>query len=811
MKAPGLSLRRRGICGNREATSLTNGLGVTHLVHLWLWLAAIGTPPPLHPATVRADSGEVATLLDSTLAQAGEALARGRPWQATRLLSVVLRDSSSRTPAAVFLAAAAASEWGGWDEVLQLLEHEPWVDSLYEGRARVLLARAALERRALPEALTHAAAGLRTAPTSGERLMLLAAALDQTDARDSAAAVYLRAAARLPQVADWLRLRAATLTSDSSSRARIYAAIQDPLPQGRIPWAEAAAYERTGDRAEAARRYALLGESLTSLRLRLALSGDSAPRAAIREEAFALLGRRLSAGATRQAIALIDSAFAPLTPTEELATARLAADAGLSARAAAGFARVGSRRLGEGQDRFDYASALTRLKRNREAAIQYKQVHSPRPLAALAAYQGARALVRDGQLERGRSALTRVARLYSRDTTAAASAYFLLADLASDDRADDQARRLYRRVAGRYPTSRFAPTARFRAAMIALLGGNPKLASQEFDSLAARYPRSDEALSAAYWAGRSWADAGDSATARARWEGIVAREPLSYYATLSSARLGNDPWSPPAAPDSFAPDPVIDRGVSRAALLARLGLIQESRWELDRLVRSPDTSSERLLVLANALRAQGMAAPAIQLARKALAQGAPADARTYRLIYPVVHADALLAEAAEQGLDPNFVAALIRQESNFNPAATSAAGARGLAQVMPELGERLAKELNYPVWDPVLLYQPDVSIQLGSIHLRELFAQYSKPAHILAAYNAGSPRVERWSKRIGVADPEVFAEQISFVETRDYVRVIQRNEEIYRALYGPEITTRAQAEVAPAAAQDPVGDPQQPM
>jgi len=44
-----------------------------------------------------------------------------------------------------------------------------------------------------------------------------------------------------------------------------------------------------------------------------------------------------------------------------------------------------------------------------------------------------------------------------------------------------------------------------------------------------------------------------------------------------------------------------------------------------------------------------------------------------------------------------------------------------------------------------------------------------------------------------VADPEVFAEQISFVETRDYVRVIQRNEDIYRALYGGEITTRAEA------------------
>jgi soluble lytic murein transglycosylase len=329
--------------------------------------------------------------------------------------------------------------------------------------------------------------------------------------------------------------------------------------------------------------------------------------------------------------------------------------------------------------------------------------------------------------------------------------------------------------------------------MIALLSGRSKQAALEFDGLADRYPRSDEALAATYWAGRAWAAAGDSVVARERWQSVTAREPVSYYATLSAARLGTGSWSPAAAPDSFAADPLIERGVSRAALLSRLGMVAESRWELDRLVRAPDTSSERLLVLANALRSQGLASPAIQLARRALAQGAPADARTYRLIYPMVHVDALLAEAAEHGLAPSFVAALIRQESNFNPSATSPAGARGLAQVMPELGERLARELNYPVWDPVLLYQPDVSIQLGAFHLRELLSRYDQRAHILAAYNAGSPRVERWSKRIGVTDPEVFAEQISFVETRDYVRVIQRNEEIYRALYGGDITTRADA------------------
>jgi peptidoglycan lytic transglycosylase len=785
---------------------------VTHLLHLWVWLVSIAVARPVPAPTVARPAPAASSRhLDSTLAAADLALARGRPWQATRLLAPWLRDSAHRTPATVFLAATAASEWRGWTEVLQLLGGEPWIDSLHGGRGRVLLARAALERHQDSAALQHALMALHRDPESGERLLLLASALDRIGARDSAAAVYARAADRLPTVADWLMLRAAAVTDDSSGRARRFDRIANPLARGRIPWADAAAHQRTGDLAGAARRYAALGERLTSLRLRLQASPDSAPRAAVRREFLALMTPRAGSAAAREAIATLDSAFAPLTAAEELVVARSAMEAGLSARSATAFARATAAGLGSDEDRFAYGTVLARLGRNAEAAKQFRLVHRPAAKAALAAYQAARSLVRDGQLEAGRAALIAVSRKYPKDTTAASSALFLRADLASDDREDAEARRLHRVVASRYPSGRFAPTSRFRAAMVALLNGEPRLAAAEFDQLAERHPTSEEALGATYWAGRAWAAAGDSAMARGRWQSVNFRDPLSYYAALAALRLGERPWVPEAAPDSFAADPAVDSLVTRAALLARLGLTAESRWELDRLARSNDTSSERLLVLANAFRSQGMASQAIQLGRRALARGAAADARTYRLIYPVVHEDALLAEAAEHGLEPSLMAALIRQESNFNPSATSPAGARGLAQVMPELGERLARELAYPVWDPVLLYQPDVSIQLGAVHLRELFSRYDQRAHILAAYNAGASRVERWSKRIGVEDPEVFAERISFVETRDYVRIIQRNEDIYRALYGATATERAEVTRPAAPPEDPTGSGTQQM
>jgi soluble lytic murein transglycosylase len=746
-----------------------------------VWVAlALAIAPVRTPAVVLSPPRA-----DSIVADAAMALEHGRPWQASLLIAAVLADSARCTPDALMLAATAASRWGGWPEVTRLLGGQPWLDSGYGGRGRLLLAQAALRQGDDSAALAHALAVPPSATDSvdGERLVLLATALDHLHARDSASASYVRAAARLPAIADWLRIRAGAVTDDDVARAAHYGRVSDPLARERIGWSEAAALTGTGDLDGAAARYAALGARVTALRLRLGGSPDSARRTAVRRDLVTLATARRSPAEVRDAVALLDSAFAPLTPAEELAVGRAAATTGSHTRAVAAFEQAFEAGLGAAEDRFAFATALGRLGRYAEAARQFAQVRAPRELAASAAYQGARALVRAGQAEQGKVALARVLRLHPRDTTAASSALFLLGDLATDDRDDVRARGYYRLVVTRYPSSHFAPTAAFRAAMIALLAGDAKAAALEFDALARRFPRSDEVGASTYWAGRSWDLAGEGGAARERWERLAAGDPGSYYTGLAIRRLGWPAWAPSAAADSFLSIPADDSGMARAGLLARLGLAAESRWEYDRLVRQSDTSSERLLALASAFRRDGLASQAIQLGRRALAMGAPPDARTDRLLYPVMLEDALLAEAREHGLDAGLVAALIRQESMFNPGATSPVGARGLMQVMPELGGRLAQSLAYPVWDPVLLYQPDVSLQLGAFHLQELAGRYDEPVHVLAAYNAGASRVERWSQRIGVDDPEVFTDRIPFAETRGYVRAIQRNQEIYRSLY----------------------------
>src|SRR5688500_2205353 len=105
----------------------------------------------MEPVPTPAANGETQTIetpSDSAVVAANTHLARERPWYAYQALRPALADSTRRTPTVVFLAATAASRWGGWREVERLLGNADWTDSLFNGEARVLLIRAALEREA---------------------------------------------------------------------------------------------------------------------------------------------------------------------------------------------------------------------------------------------------------------------------------------------------------------------------------------------------------------------------------------------------------------------------------------------------------------------------------------------------------------------------------------------------------------------------------------------------------------------------------------------------------------------------------------
>lgn len=718
------------------------------------------------------------------LQAAQDAIESGHPWRATVLLEPLLRDPQRRTPVAVLLAARAAAGWRGWREVDSLLRSAAWIDTAFGGDGRELLARSALEQSHDSLALIDARAALAhagDASTRATRLVYTARAWDRNNEPDSAAVAYRAAARLLPRIGDWLSLRAAGSEPDSAARARDYANVRIAPAHARVAWTEAQARERFTDIAGAADRFAALGETVKAMSLRLMIAPDSASRLRLQSDLLAYIRQHAGAATVRDAVAALDRAFPDLSPSQELIVARSSARSGPAPRAVTAFARAiaGGESLTPA-DRMAYAQSLANAGRREEAARQFGLVTGA--LAGTAAYQKARLLLNAGDNDALRAALQKVVDRYPRDAAAAAPSLYLLADLATDAGNDSLARVTFLRVAQRFPSSSWADDARFRAGIIAFVQRQARDAAVQFDSLVRLHPRSAEANAARYWAGRAWAGAGDTAKAHMRWTQVLASDPASYYAILASRRLHESAWTPSASSDSVPHLADVDLAIARAALLEQLGMDAEARFEYDALESQAPTSPERLVATAAALRGAGQAVRSIRLANRIVNQGAR-DARSYRLLYPVLDRQQITDAAHAHALDPGLIAGLIRQESSFNPNAVSVAGARGLMQVLPSVGEQLARAAKYPLWDPVLLFDPDVNVQLGTAHLAGAFAQDSIAARVLAAYNAGAARIDRWGSKAGVSDPEVFAERIPFAETRDYVRVVQRNAVLYDALY----------------------------
>ena len=159
----------------------------------------------------------------------------------------------------------------------------------------------------------------------------------------------------------------------------------------------------------------------------------------------------------------------------------------------------------------------------------------------------------------------------------------------------------------------------------------------------------------------------------------------------------------------------------------------------------------------------------------------PIDVLHY--LFPVPYTDQVKFHSGSR-IDPFFVYSVMRQESIFDYQITSPAGACGLLQIMPATGKMLAKQESLETFDPSQLYNPYMNIRLGIRYLVDLKAQYSDDyMYVLGNYNAGPKPTKRW-QAAGEGKPwDIRAEEISYWETRDYVKRVMGNYWIYQEIY----------------------------
>jgi soluble lytic murein transglycosylase len=153
--------------------------------------------------------------------------------------------------------------------------------------------------------------------------------------------------------------------------------------------------------------------------------------------------------------------------------------------------------------------------------------------------------------------------------------------------------------------------------------------------------------------------------------------------------------------------------------------------------------------------------------------------------YPMPYKDSVLERSRKIGLDPAYVYGLIRQESRFIMDARSGVGASGLMQVMPPTARWTAKKIGMTDFKPHQITERDTNIAIGTGYLKLVLDDFAGSMPMAAAaYNAGPSRPRNWRGQTGgpVLDAAIWAENVPFQETRDYVKKVLANTTLYAAI-----------------------------
>jgi len=320
------------------------------------------------------------------------------------------------------------------------------------------------------------------------------------------------------------------------------------------------------------------------------------------------------------------------------------------------------------------------------------------------------------------------------------------------------------------------------------------------------FPASDNASAALYFLGRLAEQSRDRATARTYYEEIAREYPNQYYAMLARDRLAPvasvDP-SPAAAEflrtvgfpqrarvSVFDASAASKARIERAKLLVSAGLKDWAETELRYGAQNGDQPHLLAMELA-ALIGDGQPAQAIRYIKSYAGNylflpisSAPLD--FWRLAFPLPYRADLERFSKQNNLDPFLMAALIRQESEFDAKVTSPANARGLTQIEPTTGRELSRKLKIPQYTTAKLFQPSLNLQFGTYYLRLVTDQLGGHTEAaLAAYNAGMTRAKSWLTWGNFQEPAEFVETVPFTQTRGYIQAVLRNADAYRRIYGP--------------------------
>lgn len=278
---------------------------------------------------------------------------------------------------------------------------------------------------------------------------------------------------------------------------------------------------------------------------------------------------------------------------------------------------------------------------------------------------------------------------------------------------------------------------------------------------------------------------------------LCRQYPYTYYCQLAQSRA--EPPIVMSVSDNGIPQASVqlprearsevgrDVHYRKAAELKLLGMDQDAARELASLIERYARDRDALLELSALLSEAGAHSQALRVARLHFRDslergGESAPSVLWSVAYPTAYLPTIRAQTGNQ-VDPYLVAAIIREESQYDALAVSRVGAVGLMQVMPATAQVIARKLGFPEVMRDDLFDQDTNIRFGSRYLEQLLRQFSgNVLHAVAAYNAGPVAVSAWILKLADKEPDEFVELIPFQETRQYVKRVLRSYREYHRL-----------------------------
>ncbi|OQW30682.1 MAG: hypothetical protein A4C66_00945 [Nitrospira sp. HN-bin3] len=323
---------------------------------------------------------------------------------------------------------------------------------------------------------------------------------------------------------------------------------------------------------------------------------------------------------------------------------------------------------------------------------------------------------------------------------------------------------------------------------------------------------SDVEPQALYWIARAQGQLGDT-KAKNLYAQLCRRFPYTYYCQMAREQGGIPAPARPEQETAAAPvssvqsiseathEPAQDgqpvtrtqieqqSAFRRAVELRLLGREQDAARELSALTDRYSRDPEVLAALSIMLNEVGAYHHALRLVRARFREklertGGPIADGLWNVAYPTGLIPTIKMSATN-GVDPFLVAAIIREESQYDWKAVSRVGAIGLMQVMPTTASAVAQQHHLPSVSREDLFDQEVNIRIGVRYVEQLLSQFSgNMAQAIAAYNAGPVVVGTWAATYRGRSEDEFVELIQYQETRQYVKRVLRSYKEYLRLFG---------------------------